>query len=151
MRALIQRVQSASVSVEKEVKGEITKGLLVLLGLAPDENKEDFEYISKKIRELRIFNDEDGVMNLSLEEVKGEVLLISQFTLHAKTRKGKRPSYIRAAKPDQAESLYQDFLKQFKRDYQGKVESGIFGADMQVELVNDGPVTLMIDSKNKDL
>lgn len=150
MRAVIQRVGKSVVEIDGKVKGEIGRGLNVLVGVGQEDSEEDANWLAAKIAALRIFNDENGVMNLSVNEVKGDVLAISQFTLHAKTRKGTRPSYIRAAKPDVAIPLYEYFLKVLKREVFGKVESGIFGADMIVLIENDGPVTILIDTKNKD-
>lgn len=149
MIAVIQRVSEASVEVDSEVVGEIGKGVLVLLGIENEDNQEDIEWLSKKIVNLRIFNDEAGVMNKSLLETQGELLLISQFTLHASTKKGNRPSYIKAAKPDIAIPLYEDFIDALNKQLPSPVATGRFGADMKVHLVNDGPVTILIDTKNK--
>lgn len=151
MRAVIQRVSEASVAIGGKQHAAVGLGLLVLLGVEEGDDREDAVWLSRKIASLRIFEDPDGLMNLSLNEVKGQVLIISQFTLHAKTKKGSRPSYIRAAHPDQAIPLYEDFIDAMQVDATGMVRSGIFGADMQVRLINDGPVTIIIDSKNKDL
>lgn len=150
MRAVIQRVTRASVKVEGEMVGEIGNGLLVLLGIEDADTKEDMEWLSGKIINLRIFNDQDGVMNVSLKDIGGELLLVSQFTLHASTKKGNRPSYIKASKPDIAEPMYQQMIKQVEKDLEKKIACGIFGADMKVELLNDGPVTIIIDTKNKE-
>jgi D-tyrosyl-tRNA(Tyr) deacylase len=150
MRAVIQRVRKSKVEVGDEVKGEIGIGLNVLVGVGLDDTEEDANWLAAKIAALRIFNDKAGVMNLSVNEVKGDVLAISQFTLHAKTKKGTRPSYIRAAKPDLAVPLYEHFLKVLRHEVDGRVESGIFGAEMKVLIENDGPVTILIDTKNKD-
>lgn len=149
MRTILQRVQHASVTVDGEITGKINQGILALVGFEPDDNQEDFEWIAKKIIQLRIFNDENGVMNLDIQQAKGEILVVSQFTLHAATKKGNRPSYIKASKPDVANEQYETFLSVLTKNYQS-VEKGIFGADMKVELLNDGPVTIFIDSKNKE-
>lgn len=149
MIAVIQRVSEASVVVDSKVLGEVGKGLLVLLGIENEDNQEDIAWLSKKIINLRIFNDEAGVMNKSLLEIHGELLLISQFTLHASTKKGNRPSYIKAAKPDIAIPLYHAFIDALNHQLPHPVATGQFGADMKVQLVNDGPVTILIDTKNK--
>ena len=145
---MIQRVSKANVVIDKEENGAIERGFLLLVGVEEEDTKEDVDYLTRKISNLRIFEDEAGKMNLSLREVKGEILSISQFTLHADTKKGNRPSFIKAAKPHKAEQLYED-LNQNLRDEGFKVENGIFGADMAVSLINDGPVTILIDSKNR--
>lgn len=150
MRAVVQRVSEASVKVDGNITGEIGWGLLVLVGIEDADSNEDIEWLSKKIVNLRIFNDEQGVMNKSVLEIGGSILLISQFTLHASTRKGNRPSYIKASKPDFAIPLYEKMILQLKKDLNKNIETGIFGADMKVHLLNDGPVTIMIDSKNKE-
>ena len=150
MRTVIQRVTSASVSISGEVKSGIGKGLLVLLGIEDADNSEDIEWLCGKISRLRIFDDKDGVMNLSVVEAEGDILLISQFTLHASTKKGNRPSYIHAAKPDIAIPLYEKFIAGLEQETGRKVSTGEFGADMMVSLVNDGPVTIIIDSKNRE-
>ena len=150
MRALIQRVAHASVSVEGEVKGAINKGLLVFIGIEPLDNVEDTVWISRKVVQLRIFDDTDGVMNLSIKDIGGRILLISQFTLHATIKKGNRPSYIGAAKPEIAIPLYEQMKAQLESDLGQKIETGVFGADMKVSLLNDGPVTIWMDSKNPD-
>ena len=149
MRTILQRVQHASETVEGEITGKINQGILALVGFEPDDNQEDFEWIAKKIIQLRIFNDENDVMNLDIQQTKGEILVVSQFTLHAATKKGNRPSYIKASKPDVANEQYETFLSVLTKNYPS-VEKGIFGADMKVELLNDGPVTIFIDSKNKE-
>ena len=151
MRALIQRVNDASVAIENKVKSKIGTGILVFLGIEESDNQEDIRWLSNKISQLRIFEDENGQMNLSVNDVNGEIMVISQFTLHAKTKKGTRPSYSRAAKPDTAIPLYEEFIEQMARDTGKEVQSGEFGAYMQVKLENDGPVTIMIDTKNKGL
>lgn len=150
MRATIQRVATASVTVDQKIVSEISKGLLVFLGIEEADTEEDIKWLSNKIVNLRIFNDAQGVMNLSLLQVKGEALVISQFTLHASTKKGNRPSYIKAAKPEVAVPLYEKFVVQLAMDLGKKVGTGIFGADMKVALLNDGPVTIQIDTKNKE-
>lgn len=149
MKAVIQRVSKASVTIEGEKVADINTGLLVLLGIEDADTHEDIEWLSKKIANLRIFNDESGVMNLSIIDVQGDAIVVSQFTLHASTKKGNRPSYIKAAKPPVAIPLYESFVAQFERDIQKKVQTGEFGADMKVELLNDGPVTIIIDTKDK--
>ena len=150
MRAVIQRVSEASVAVDQKIEGEIAEGLLIFLGIVPEDTSEDLEWLSKKIVNLRIFDDNRGVMNLSLKEQNGAALVISQFTLHALTKKGNRPSYIKAARPDIAIPLYQQFIIQLENDLGKEIQTGIFGANMQVSLLNDGPVTLIIDSKNRE-
>lgn len=150
MRALIQRVSQASVSIEGSIKSEIEKGLLVLLGIEEDDDPTDIEWLANKIISMRIFGDDDGKMNLSLQDIDGELLVVSQFTLHAKTKKGNRPSFTRAAHPDRAIPLYEDFIHHCENLMEGKVQSGEFGADMKVGLINDGPVTIMMDSKNRE-
>ena len=150
MRVLIQRVSHASVEVDKKTCGKINQGLLVLLGIEDNDTIEDVEWLSNKIINLRIFNDENGVMHLSLKDVDGQILLISQFTLHASTKKGNRPSYIRASKPDFAITMYEKMIAQLEKGLGRSIETGIFGADMKVSLLNDGPVTIWIDSKNKE-
>ena len=148
MRVVIQRVSKANVVIDEKENGEIGRGFLLLVGVEEEDTKEDVDYLTRKISNLRIFEDEAGKMNLSLREVKGEILSISQFTLHADTKKGNRPSFIKAAKPQKAESLYEE-LNQNLRNEGFKVETGVFGADMAVSLITDGPVTILIDSKNK--
>jgi len=150
MRAVVQRVVSASVEIDGTVKGKIGKGLLVFLGIEEADTEEDILWLSGKISRLRIFDDENGVMNMAVTAVDGEVLLISQFTLHASTKKGNRPSYIRAAAPGIAIPLYEKFKTRIERDVRKKVQTGVFGAYMKVSLVNDGPVTILIDSKNRE-
>ncbi len=149
MIAVIQRVTNASVKIGQVLKGEIGDGLLILLGIENDDHHEDIEWLSRKIVNLRIFNDEEGVMNKSLLDIHGEILLISQFTLHASTKKGNRPSYIKAAKPEIAIPLYENMLKNLDEMLPTEIKNGEFGADMQVSLVNDGPVTIIIDTKDK--
>ena len=150
MRAVIQRVSRASVTVEGVIKSSIEKGLLVLLGIEEADTGEDIGWLSAKIVRLRIFNDAQGVMNLSVLDTEGGIILVSQFTLHATTRKGNRPSYIRAAKPDKARLLYEKMIVQLQTDLGKPVGTGEFQAHMQVTLVNDGPVTIIIDTKNKE-
>jgi D-tyrosyl-tRNA(Tyr) deacylase len=150
MRVVIQRVLEASVTVEGAVIGQIQKGLMVLVGIVNEDDKTDIEWLSNKIVNMRIFEDEAGVMNKSLLEVGGGILLVSQFTLHASTKKGNRPSYITAAKPDIAIPLYEQMIKQLEMDLGSSIQTGKFGADMKVALINDGPVTITIDSKNKE-
>ncbi len=150
MRVVIQRVSKASVTIDEKVSGKIGTGLLVLLGIEDADTAEDVNWLSNKIVNLRIFNDEAGVMNKSLLEVNGSILLVSQFTLHASTKKGNRPSYIKASKPDFAVPIYQQMIVQLERDSGKKIQTGIFGADMKVELLNDGPVTIIMDSKNRE-
>ncbi len=150
MRAVIQRVKQASVTVEGEITGSIKMGLLILLGIENADTSEDIEWLCRKISNMRIFNDENGVMNCSIKDAGGELLVVSQFTLHASTKKGNRPSYIKAAKPDFAIPMYEQFVKQINFISGLNTQTGIFGADMKVELLNDGPVTIIIDSKNKE-
>lgn len=150
MKAVIQRVSEASVTINGNVKSSIGNGLLVLVGIEDADTKEDIEWLSAKIVNLRIFNDEQGVMNVSLKDAGGDIIAVSQFTLHASTKKGNRPSYIRAAKPDAAIPLYEAFVKQLGTDLGKPVQTGEFGADMKVRLLNDGPVTIIIDTKNKE-
>ncbi|MEA3446566.1 MAG: D-aminoacyl-tRNA deacylase [Bacteroidota bacterium] len=149
MRAVIQRVSKASVSIEGKIKSEIGKGLLLLVGIENADTDDDIIWLSKKTTQLRIFNDEQKVMNLSIQDVDGDVICVSQFTLHAKTKKGNRPSYIHAAPPEIAIPLYEKFVEQLEKDLGKPVATGIFGAMMEVSLVNDGPVTIVIDTKNK--
>ncbi|WP_343667059.1 D-aminoacyl-tRNA deacylase [Chitinophaga sp.] len=150
MRAVIQRVTRASVTVDDQVTGSIQTGLLVLLGIEDADNAEDIAWLSNKLVNLRVFADAEGVMNLSVKDVDGGILLVSQFTLFAATKKGNRPSYIRASKPDIAIPLYEQMIQQLSQDLGKQVATGIFGADMKVDLLNDGPVTILIDTKNKE-
>ena len=150
MRAVVQRVSHASVTIEGNVKSEIGKGFLVLLGIEDTDTDEDIQWLSGKIARMRVFEDENQLMNLSLDDVHGDLLLISQFTLFASTKKGNRPSFIRAARPEKAIPMYETFIKQLQSEFQGKVLTGEFGADMKVSLLNDGPVTIVIDTKNKE-
>ena len=150
MRAVIQRVSRASVTIDAKIYSSIDAGLLVLLGIEDADTEADIEWLSGKIVNLRIFNDHDGVMNISIKEMGGGILLISQFTLHASTKKGNRPSYIKAAKPEIAIPLYEAFVKHMEKEFGKKIQTGEFGADMKVNLLNNGPVTIIIDSKNKE-
>ena len=150
MRILIQRVSEASVTIDGNLKSNIQKGLLLLLGIEDVDNEEDIRWLSNKIVNLRVFDDNEGVMNLSLKDIDGSILLVSQFTLHASTKKGNRPSYIRAAKPETAVPLYEKMIAQLDKDLGKPIATGTFGADMQVALINDGPVTIWIDSKNRE-
>jgi len=150
MRAVIQRVSRASVTINGNVHSQIGNGLLVLLGIEDADTNEDIGWLSGKIVNLRIFDDTNGVMNVSIKETGGDILLVSQFTLHASTKKGNRPSYIRASKPDFAIPMYEKMIQQLSEDLGKKVSTGEFGADMKVELLNDGPVTIVVDTKNKE-
>ncbi|MBP6040764.1 MAG: D-tyrosyl-tRNA(Tyr) deacylase [Flavobacterium sp.] len=150
MRVVLQRVASASVTVEDKIVGAIQKGIVVLVGIEDADMQEDIDWLVTKITQLRIFGDENGVMNLSVEEVNGDVLVVSQFTLHAATKKGNRPSYIKAARPEVAIPMYEKFISSLETKLGKKVATGIFGADMKVALLNDGPVTIIMDSKNKE-
>ena len=150
MRVILQRVSEASVRIEGNTNGSIGQGILVLVGVEHEDQQADADWLIQKINGLRIFSDQEGKMNLSIQDIKGEFLVISQFTLHASTKKGNRPSYIQAARPEKAIPLYDYFVNQLKIQSGLKVETGIFGADMKVSLVNDGPVTLFIDSKKKE-
>ena len=150
MKVVIQRVSRANVKVDGNITGEIGEGLLVLLGIEDADTDDDIQWLSNKIANLRVFNDENSVMNKSVIDVGGNVLLVSQFTLHASTKKGNRPSYIKASKPDFAIPMYEKMIKQLETDLGIKIQTGIFGADMKVELLNDGPVTIIIDTKNKE-
>jgi D-tyrosyl-tRNA(Tyr) deacylase len=150
MRVVLQRVASASVTVEYKIVGEIQKGILVLVGIEDADTQEDIDWLVTKITQLRIFGDDNGVMNLSVEEVNGDVLVVSQFTLHAATKKGNRPSYIKAARPEVAIPIYEKFVNTLENKLGKKIPTGIFGADMKVALLNDGPVTIIMDSKNKE-
>ena len=150
MKVVIQRISRANVQVDRKITGEIGPGLLVLLGIEDADTAEDLQWLSNKIVNLRIFNDENEVMNKSVLDIDGNILLISQFTLHASTKKGNRPSYIKASKPEFAMPMYEKMINQMAIDLGKKIETGIFGADMKVELINDGPVTIVIDTKNKE-
>lgn len=150
MRVIIQRVSEASVTIDQKIKSQIQQGFLILLGIEPADNEEDIQWLCKKISGLRIFGDENGLMNISIKDIAGEIIVVSQFTLHASTKKGNRPSFIKAAKPDIAIPLYETFVKQLGMISGRPVHTGEFGADMKVALINDGPVTIIIDSKNKE-
>lgn len=150
MRILIQRVKKASVSIEGEVNSFINNGLLVFVGICEQDKDEDIEWLTKKIANIRLFDDENGVMNKSVTEIDGEILAVSQFTLMAATKKGNRPSYIKAAKPEISIPLYEQFCKELSATVNKPIATGVFGADMMVELINDGPVTIFIDSKNRE-
>ena len=150
MKVVIQRVSEASVTIDGKENGAIGKGLMILVGIENEDSDEDILWLCQKIVQLRIFNDENGVMNLSLLDVDGDILLISQFTLHASTKKGNRPSYIKAAKPDISVPIYEKMILKLTEFTNKRIQTGIFGEDMKVALVNDGPVTILIDSKNKE-
>lgn len=150
MKVVIQRVSSASVTIENQIKGQIQTGLLLLIGIETADSDEDIQWLSSKIANLRIFADENEVMNKSVKDIDGEILIISQFTLHASTKKGNRPSYIKAARPETSIPLYEKFLEQMSNELGKPIQAGIFGADMKVALVNDGPVTILMDTKNKE-
>lgn len=150
MRILVQRVSHATVHINGEKKSSIGRGLLLFLGIEEEDDYKDIAYLCRKVVQLRIFDDTNGVMNLSVSDIGGELLVVSQFTLHASTKKGNRPSYIRAAKPETAMPLYEQFCKELEQLLQKQVQTGQFGADMQVEMINDGPVTIWIDSKNRE-
>lgn len=149
MKVVIQRVSSASVTTEAEIVANIQSGLLVLVGIEDEDSQDDINWLCQKIINLRIFGDDNGVMNLSVKDIEGELIIVSQFTLHASTKKGNRPSYIKASKPDIAIPMYEKFVKQMELELGKKIQTGKFGADMKVALVNDGPVTIIIDSKSK--
>lgn len=149
MKLVIQRVNEASVTVNDAIHSQIDQGLLVFVGITNDDDQSDIDWLINKVLNLRIFNDSEGIMNLSLQQVEGELLIVSQFTLHASTKKGNRPSYIKSAKPEIAIPLYNKFIQTIDKQYSNKVKSGVFGADMKVNLLNDGPVTILIDSKDK--
>lgn len=150
MRAVIQRVSEANVTIDNIVRSSIQNGLLVLAGIEDADSTDDIVWLSAKIVNLRIFNDENGVMNLSVKEIAGNILLVSQFTLHAATKKGNRPSYIKASKPEIAMPLYEQLIKQLEQDLGKPIATGEFGADMKIGLINDGPVTIMIDTKKRE-
>lgn len=149
MRVVVQRVKKAAVEIEGQLVGDIQNGLLVLLGIEHEDGQDDAKYLIQKLTQLRIFSDTDGKMNLSIQDVGGQFLVVSQFTLHAATRKGNRPSYIRAARPEQAIPLYEYFVEELQKTTSSTIQTGRFGADMQVSLVNDGPVTIIMDSKGE--
>lgn len=150
MRVVIQRVSEAAVKIDGTIVGEISKGLLILLGIAQEDTEQDALYLIQKLINLRIFSDADGKMNLSVQDCGGGLLVVSQFTLYADTKKGNRPSYIRAARPEQAIPLYEFFLRELQKQFQGPIQTGQFGADMKVSLINDGPVTIIIDSRGEN-
>ncbi|TDD76271.1 D-aminoacyl-tRNA deacylase [Flavobacterium caseinilyticum] len=150
MKVVIQRVSQASVTIDAKIVADIQKGLLVLVGIEDVDNQEDSKWLAAKIANIRIFGDENDVMNLSVKDIDGDIIVVSQFTLHAATKKGNRPSYIKASKPEIAIPLYESFVFQLEKELEKKVQTGIFGADMKVLLLNDGPVTIIIDSKNRD-
>jgi D-aminoacyl-tRNA deacylase len=150
MRAVIQRVKEASVSINKAIKASIGNGLLIFVGIEDTDTGNDIMWLSGKIVRLRIFNDNEGLMNLSVQDIDGKIMIISQFTLHAMTKKGNRPSFIKAARPEHAVLLYNSFLEQLESDFKAPVFSGEFGAEMEIHLINDGPVTIIIDTKNKE-
>lgn len=149
MKVILQRVSSASVTIDSTIVANIQKGLLVLVGIEDADTQEDINWLSQKIVNLRIFGDENDIMNLSVKDIQGEIIVVSQFTLHANTKKGNRPSYIKASKPEIAIPLYENFVQQIELELGKKIQTGKFGADMKVALENDGPVTIIIDSKNK--
>jgi D-tyrosyl-tRNA(Tyr) deacylase len=150
MKVVIQRVSSASVTIDSKMVAEIQKGLLVLVGIEDADTQEDIDWLTAKIANLRIFADENELMNLSVKDIDGDVIVVSQFTLHAQTKKGNRPSYIKASKPEIAIPLYDNFVQKLEKELGKKVQTGVFGSDMKVALLNDGPVTIIIDSKNKE-
>lgn len=150
MRIVVQRVSQASVTIDSKIVADIQKGLLVLVGIEDADAQEDINWLCQKITNLRVFGDENDVMNLSVKDIEGDIIVVSQFTLHASTKKGNRPSYIKASKPEIAIPLYENFVESLEKELGKKVQTGIFGADMKVLLLNDGPVTIQIDSKNKE-
>jgi D-tyrosyl-tRNA(Tyr) deacylase len=150
LKIVLQRVSSASVTIEKKTVADIQKGLLILIGIEDADTQEDIDWLVAKITKIRIFEDENQVMNLSVKDIGGEIITVSQFTLHANTKKGNRPSYIKAAKPDVAIPLYESFVQHLEKELGKKIQTGVFGADMKVSLLNDGPVTIIIDSKNRE-
>lgn len=150
MKVVVQRVSEASVTVDGQKTADIQKGLLVLVGIEDVDTQEDIDWLAGKIIKMRIFGDENDVMNCSVQDIDGEIILVSQFTLHASTKKGNRPSYIKASKPEFAIPMYENFVKALEKEFDKKIQTGIFGADMKVSLLNDGPVTILIDSKNRE-
>lgn len=150
MKVVLQRVSEASVKVDSKIVADIKKGLLVLVGIEDADTQEDIDWLSGKVIKMRIFGDENDVMNCSVQDIDGDIIVVSQFTLHASTKKGNRPSYIKAAKPDFAIPMYENFVKSLEKEFGKKIQTGIFGADMKVNLLNDGPVTILIDSKNRE-
>ncbi|WET01066.1 D-aminoacyl-tRNA deacylase [Flavobacterium sp. YJ01] len=150
MKIVIQRVSHASVTVDGQKTADIQKGLLVLVGIEDADTQEDIDWLAGKIIKMRIFGDENDVMNCSIQDIDGDIIVVSQFTLHASTKKGNRPSYIKASKPEFAIPMYEKFVQTLEKEFQKKIQTGIFGADMKVSLINDGPVTILIDSKNRE-
>jgi D-tyrosyl-tRNA(Tyr) deacylase len=150
MRAIIQRVKEASIFIKDSLHASVKNGLLVFIGIEDSDNRDDIEWLAGKIVRLRIFNDRNGIMNLPVTEIEGEIMVVSQFTLHASTRKGNRPSYIKASKPEIAIPLYETFVDEIEKEFHQAVKTGLFGADMKISLINDGPVTIFIDTKNKE-
>ncbi|MHC0439118.1 D-aminoacyl-tRNA deacylase [Flavobacterium sp. 3-210] len=150
MRIVLQRVSEASVTVDSKIVADIKKGLLILVGIEDADTQEDIDWLAGKIVKMRIFGDENDVMNCSVQDIDGDIIVVSQFTLHASTKKGNRPSYIKAAKPDFAIPMYETFVKALEKEFSKKIQTGIFGADMKVSLLNDGPVTIVMDSKNRE-
>lgn len=150
MKIVLQRVSQASVTVDQKKVADIQKGLLILVGIEDADTQEDIDWLAGKIIKMRIFGDENNVMNCSVQDIDGDIIVVSQFTLHASTKKGNRPSYIKASKPEFAIPMYENFVKSLEKEFQKKVQTGIFGADMKVNLLNDGPVTIVMDSKNKE-
>jgi D-tyrosyl-tRNA(Tyr) deacylase len=150
LKIVLQRVSSASVTIENKIVADIKKGLLILIGVEAADLQEDIDWLVGKITKIRIFEDENQVMNLSVKDIDGDIITVSQFTLHAATKKGNRPSYSKAAKPDVAIPMYENFVQQLEKELGKKIQTGVFGADMKVSLINDGPVTILIDSKNRE-
>ena len=150
MRALIQRIKEASITINGSLHASVGNGILVFVGIEESDDRDDIEWLAGKIVRLRIFNDMEGIMNLPVTEIQGEIMVVSQFTLHASTRKGNRPSYIKAAKPDVAIPLYEAFVGQLEKEFNRNVKTGLFGADMKISLINDGPVTIFMDTRNKE-
>jgi D-tyrosyl-tRNA(Tyr) deacylase len=150
MKVVLQRVSQASVTIDSKIVADIQKGLLVLVGMEDADTQDDIDWLVGKIAKIRVFDDENHVMNLSIQDIDGDIIVVSQFTLHASTKKGNRPSYIKASKPEVAIPVYENFVKQLEKELGKKVQTGIFGADMKVSLLNDGPVTIQMDSKNKE-
>jgi D-tyrosyl-tRNA(Tyr) deacylase len=149
MKVVLQRVSQASVTIDSKIVADIQKGLLVLVGIEDEDNQEDIDWLVGKIIKMRIFGDENDVMNCSVQDIDGDIIVVSQFTLHASTKKGNRPSYIKASKPEVAIPMYEKFVQSLEKDFNKKIQTGIFGADMKVSLLNDGPVTIIMDSKNR--
>lgn len=150
MRVVIQRVLNAQVTINQQIHSQIDKGLLILVGIESQDTSEDINWLVNKIVKMRLFDDENGVMNFSVQDINGELLVVSQFTLHAQTKKGNRPSYIKAARPEMASQMFEQFIVSLEKEFQKEVKTGVFGADMKVSLCNDGPVTILIDTKNKE-